>query len=303
MKSKVIVMLGQTSTGKSSLAVELAKQCTGEIISADSRQIYKGLDIGTGKITASEMSGVKHYLLDVVEPNDEFSVVDYKKRAERAITSITKRGNVPIVVGGTGFYIKALVDDVVPPAVKPDKELRAKLESKSPEELLKQLENLDQERAETIEKENPRRLIRAIEIATHLGNVPALETGFPTDYENSRYSILQIGLRMDDEDLKQRIVQRTKERIDNGWLGEVWQLLQGGLSWQRLREFGLGYRCITDYFEKKLPESEIQECIVQSEWQYARRQHKWFKRDTRIQWFTTENRDKIFPAVKAFLKK
>jgi tRNA dimethylallyltransferase len=162
---KILVILGQTAVGKSNLAVRLAKKFNGEIISADSRQVYKGLDIGTGKITKKEMGDVPHFLLDVVSPKRKFSVSQYKKLADKAIKHILGKHKTPIIVGGTGFYIQAIVDNLVLPEVKPDLKLRKKLEKKSTEELVKILKKLDSERAREIDTKNPRRLIRAIEIA------------------------------------------------------------------------------------------------------------------------------------------
>ncbi|MDQ5971125.1 MAG: tRNA dimethylallyltransferase, partial [Patescibacteria group bacterium] len=171
-KPKIIVILGQTSTGKSDFAVQMAKEIGGEIISADSRQVYKGLDLGTGKITKKEMRGIPHHLLDVANPKKTFTVSDYKKITEKKISEISKNSKVPILCGGTGFYIDAIVSGQIFPEVPPNKLLRKELENKSKEELFKILKKLDKNRAETIDKDNPVRLIRAIEIAEALGSVP-----------------------------------------------------------------------------------------------------------------------------------
>ncbi|MCX6747919.1 MAG: tRNA (adenosine(37)-N6)-dimethylallyltransferase MiaA, partial [Candidatus Nomurabacteria bacterium] len=186
MKPKVIVILGATSTGKSDLAVLLATTIfkkKAEIISADSRQVYKGLDLGTGKITKKEMRGIPHHLLDVVNPKKTFTVTEFKKLADKKIKQILVRGNVPILCGGTGFYIDTVVNNVVFPEVPPNEELRKKLEQKNKEELFEILEKLDQQRAKDIkdknELNNKVRLIRAIEIATSLGNVPKITEGNP----------------------------------------------------------------------------------------------------------------------------
>lgn len=303
MKSKLLVILGATATGKSSLAVTLAREFKGEVISADSRHVYKGFDIGTGKITEKEQEGVPHHLIDIRTINQDFSVADFKKEATAAVRATRTRRKLPIVAGGTGFYIKALVDDITLPSVPPNKQLRAKLESKSPKELFEQLAALDKERAETIDQKNPRRLVRAIEIATQLGTVPSLETDFPPDYSNSQYNVLQIGLTMSDDELREKIWERTKTRLKDGWAGEVWQLIQSGVSWDRITEFGLGYRCIIEFFEKKLDEHELPECIATSEWQYAKRQRQWFTRDKRIEWFHPNEEDKIRNTVRAFIGK
>src|SRR3989344_5030398 len=167
---KIIVILGPTASGKSNLAVELAKKFNGEIISADSRQLYKGMDIGTGKITKKEMCGIPHHLLDVVSPKTKFDVARYQKLAHKKIADILKRGKLPIVCGGTGLYIKAIVENPRYPDIPPDWKLRKKLEKLSAEKLFSMLKKLDRARAKTIDNENPHRLISAIEIAKQINN-------------------------------------------------------------------------------------------------------------------------------------
>ena len=164
MLKKLIVILGPTASGKSDLAIKFAKKFNGEIISADSRQVYKKMDIGTGKITRKETKGVPHYLLDVVSPKRKFTVVQYRKLAIKAINKIFEKGKVPILCGGTGFYIQAVIDGVIIPEVKPDWKLRRKLEKKTTEELFKWLKKLDSKRAKIIDKKNKRRLVRALEV-------------------------------------------------------------------------------------------------------------------------------------------
>ena len=164
-KQKIIVILGPTASGKSGLAVKLAKKIDGEIISADSRQVYKGMDIGTGKIIKKEMFGIPHYLLDIKNPKKQFTVMEFKKLAEKKIAEILKKKKIPIICGGTGFYINSVVDDIDFPEIKPDKKLRKELEKKPTEELFKILKKLNPTRAKNIDSKNKRRLIRAIEIA------------------------------------------------------------------------------------------------------------------------------------------
>ncbi len=166
--NKLIVILGPTASGKSDLVVKLAKKFGGEIISADSRQVYKGLNIGSGKITKKEMQGVPHYLLDVANPKRRFTVAQYQKLAFKKIKEIQRRGNIPFLVGGTGFYIQSIVDRIVIPEVKPNWKLRKNLAQKTTDELFLMLKKLDSDRAKNIDAKNPRRLIRAIEIALSL---------------------------------------------------------------------------------------------------------------------------------------
>ena len=202
MSRKIIVILGPTASGKSELAVKIAKKFNGEIISADSRQVYKRLDIGTGKITKKEMRGVPHHCIDIVSPRKVFTVSDFKKHAEKAIENIFAKNKIPIIVGGTGLYIQAIVDNIALPEVKPNWKLRKELEKKTTEEMFETLKKLDPERAENIDPKNPRRLIRAIEIAKALGKVPNLEASLPS------WGPLQIGIKISNEKLKENINKR-----------------------------------------------------------------------------------------------
>jgi tRNA dimethylallyltransferase len=172
---KLIVILGPTASGKTGMSIKLAKKFNGEIVSADSRQVYKGLDIGSGKVTKKEMQGVPHHLLDVANPKNRFSASQYQKLANKAVVKIQNKNKLPFLVGGTGFYIQSIVDNIVLPEVKPNWALRAKLEKKSNEELFLMLEKLDPVRAQNIDKQNPRRLLRALEIVITTGRpVPSL---------------------------------------------------------------------------------------------------------------------------------
>lgn len=276
---KIIVILGQTATGKSDFAVEIAKNIGGEVISADSRQVYEGMDLGTGKITKKEMQKVPHHLLDVASPTTTFSVSKYKKMADKKITEIIKNEHVSIICGGTGFYIDAVIDDVVLPAVKPDKKLRKELEKKSKEELFLILKKLDKNRAESIDKNNPVRLIRAIEIAKTLGSVPALKKS-----DGSKYNVIKIGLALPDEVLKERIYKRLNARIKDGMIKEVQNLYNRGISWRKLENFGLEYRYCAQFLQEKISKEEMIEKLNTEIWHYAKRQKTWFKRDANTLW-------------------
>ncbi|MEO5646006.1 MAG: tRNA (adenosine(37)-N6)-dimethylallyltransferase MiaA [Candidatus Paceibacterota bacterium] len=277
--SKLIVVCGPTATGKSDYAVTLAKEQNGEIISADSRQVYKGLDIGSGKITAKEMKGVPHHLINVANPKRTFSVVRYKKLADKIIADIIKRGKTPIIVGGTGFYIDAVVFNQQLPEVKPNKVLRKELEKHSLFELQEKLQQLDNERYETIDIHNKVRLIRAIEIATALGSVPKVD-------KHSPYEVEWIYLDHDDEVLKERIHDRLLKRMRKGMVKEVEQLHEQGVAWSRLEALGLEYRYIALYLQNKLSNQAhstslmagMLEQLETAIWQYAKRQRTWFKK-------------------------
>ncbi len=293
---KIIVILGSTASGKSNLAVFLAKKFNGEVISADSRQVYKGFDIGTGKITKREMSGVRHHLLDVANPKQVFTVSQYKKLGEKALQGIWQEGKLPIICGGTGFYIQALVDGIVLPQVPPNLKLRKQLEKKSVAELFTILKKLDPRRAKEIDPKNPRRLIRAIEIAKYLGKVPSLAVRPPSDTD-----ILQIGIDMPDKILKERIEKRLKARIKKGMIEEAVRLNRQGLSWKRMEELGLEYRYLARCLQGKITKEEVVTQLTNEIWQYAKRQRTWFKRDKRIKWFEPQLKKDVEKFVRKFL--
>ncbi len=281
-KQKLIVILGPTASGKSDLAVKLAKKNNGEVISADSRQVYKGLNIGTGKITKKEMRGVKHHLLDVADPKKQFSVSDFIDLTNKAVVQIVKLGKVPIVCGGTGFYIDSLLGDKQVPEVPPNAKLRKQLEKKSTEKLFKILQKLDPRRAKNIDAKNPRRLVRAIEICKAMGKVPLLQT-FSSKLKVN-YEVLKIGIKIADEELKKRINKRLEKRLKQGMIAETRKLHKQGLSYKRMRELGLEYRRLADYLENKITRPELTSLLQAEIWHYAKRQITWFKKDKSIKW-------------------
>jgi len=293
-EKKLIVIVGPTASGKSDLAVAIARRLGGEVVSADSRQVYRGLDIGSGKITKREMEGVKHHLLDVASPKRVFTVAQYQKLATRAIQQIWRRGKVAILVGGTGFYIQAVVDGLILPVVPPNQKLRKELNSKTPAELFKLLKKLDPKRARGIDRHNPRRLIRAIEIAQALGRVPGLQV------KPLGAKILMIGLNPDLADLKKKINVRLAKRLKQGMLAEVKKLRGSGLSWRKLEDFGLEYRYLAQYLQGKISRPEMIIKLASEIYNYAKRQFTWFKRDKRIIW--TNNKQKIFALVRTLLE-
>ena len=272
---KVLVILGSTASGKSALAVKLAKKFNGEIISADSRQVYKGLDIGTGKITKKEMRGIPHHLIDVIDPKKQFSVAEYKKLAEAKVRYIVQKDKLPIVVGGTGFYIDALTGRANFPDVAPNKLLRSKLSKLSKEKLFKMLQKKDQSRARTIDPQNKVRLIRALEIIEALGLVPPL-----TPSVNKRFQFIFIGLK--PVDLDKRILKRLMKRIP-GIIRETKKL-----SRKRAFELGLEYRFASLYLQKKLSKKEFVDKLYTAIRHYAKRQMTWFRRNKKIHWVNTK---------------
>jgi len=286
---KIITIIGPTSSGKSDLAVHIAKKFNGEVISADSRQVYRGLDIGSGKITKKEMGGIPHHLLDVEDPKNVFTVANFKELAEQKIEEITKRGNIPIIAGGTGFYVDALIHNMSIPEVPPNKKLRKKLEKKSINELLEELEEKDPDRAETVDRDNKPRLIRALEIVETLGKVPSLTI-------NKKYNVLQIGIKTDD--LRAKIHDRLLKRIDDGMIEEVEGL---HLSLERLEQLGLEYRYVSRFLQGKITKEEMIEELETKIVQFSKRQKTWFKRDPLINWFYVDQTEKIDALVERFV--
>ena len=283
-KPKLIIIVGPTSSGKSELAVRLAKKFNGEIISADSRQVYRGLDIGTGKITQKETRGIPHHLLDVASPKKQLSAADFKKLAANAVTDISRREKLPIVAGGTGFWIDSLIYDTGLPEVPPSQKLRRALAGKTAPELLKILKKLDQKRAKTVEQKNPRRLIRAIEIAKTLGRVPKIEMPKYQNIFKSPYQTLWIGLNPAYEVRLRKIEKGVKRMVKTGLLAETKKLLRGRVSKKRIREFGFEYRAVLEYLGRKISKKELREKITRDSLNYARRQMVWFKRNNEIKW-------------------
>jgi tRNA dimethylallyltransferase len=278
-KRKIIAVLGPTASGKSDLAVKLAKKFDGDIISADSRQIYKGMNLGSGKITRKEMKKIPHYLLDVASPKRRFSVAQYRKLALKAMDKIMDKEKLPIICGGSPFYLYSLIDGIITPEVSPNWPLRKELEKKSVEKLFSMLKKLDKERAKTIESKNKRRLIRALEI------ILTTKKGVPSLKKNPLpYPVLIIGIKRDPTELKALIRKRLKKRLKQGMIAEVEKLKQLPLSWKRLEEFGLEYRYVAQYLQGKITEKEMESQLQKAIENFVKRQMNWFKKDQRIKW-------------------
>ena len=279
---KLVVILGPTSSGKSDLAVELARAYKGEVVSADSRQVYTRMDLGTGKITKKEMKGVPHHLLNIASPKRRFTVAQYQKQALRVIHQIQKRGNLAFLVGGSPQYLYSVIDNVVFPEVQPNAVLRKELEKLDMPTLFQRLQDIDPKRAQNIEAKNKRRLVRALEINLLTGRpVPSF-----TQVQN--HNALLLGIQLSQDELHKRIMLRLKKRLRQGMIKEIQTLKDSGLSWNRLEEFGLEYRYIARHLQKKISRDEMISMLTARIEQYAKSQRKWFQRDERIKWITSQ---------------
>ena len=282
--SKVIVICGATATGKSDIAIEIAQEFGAEIINADSMQLYRGMDIGTAKLTVEERKGIPHHLLDVLDVSEDSTVAWYQEQARAAITEIHGRGKDAVIVGGTGLYIKAILDDLNFPDTDP--EVRAKLEAELAEfgaaALFTRLEELDPAAALAIDRANTRRVIRALEVIEITG-LP-FTANLPRE-DSSRYpNALQFGLVMDREHLRERIDQRVDRMWDAGFVDEVDRLISQGIGNGSTAQRALGYAQIIAMRSGTMTEEEAKEDTKRASRQYARRQETWFSRDARIQW-------------------
>jgi tRNA dimethylallyltransferase len=305
-KRKIVVILGPTASGKTSLAVKLAASFNGEIVSADSRQVYRGMDVGTGK-DLKEYGDILYHLIDVAEPNEVFDLAQYQRLAFKAIDDILKRGKLPIVVGGSGLYLQALVDGYQLPAALPDAKLRAELEKKSLAELQHLLTKQNKgffDKLNNSDKNNKRRLIRYIEI-TQNAKLKTQSQNAKLKTLKSPYSFLLIGLKWPQEVLAERITKRLKERLaKEGMIEEVQQLHREGVSFERLESFGLEYKFIAQYLQDKLDYDEMFALLNTAIRQFAKRQLTWFKRwekqGRKINWLN--NAAPAAARVKKFLK-
>lgn len=294
-KPKIIVIVGPTASGKTAFSIRLAKEFNGEIVSADSRQVYKGLDIGTGKVTREEMQGVPHHLLDVSLPKETYTVANFVRDGRKAISQIISRGTLPIIVGGTFFYVDALLGRVVAPEVPPNPALREKLEACTAEELFLMLRDKDPTRADSIDRHNKRRLVRALEIVDAVGSVPQ------RSYEEV-YDALILGIHITKEQLHNNIHTRLQKRLEEGMIEEVKRLLVNGLSYERLSELGIEYSCIAEYLQGKIDYETMIERIETQSRQYAKRQMTWLKRDTSITWIDPDDTETVKHNVAEFLQ-
>lgn len=283
---KVVVLIGPTAVGKTKLSIELAKAFNGEIISGDSMQIYKGMDIGTAKITPEEMEGIPHHLIDIKEPHESFSVAEFQERVRKKITEITQRGKLPMIVGGTGLYIQSVIYDYQFSDAPSDEEFRRTLENRAEiegnEAIYEELQKVDPVGAETIHPNNLRRVVRALEVFHCTGKTMSQYQEGQTP--ELMYDIAIIGLTMDREKLYERINKRVDIMMEQGLLEEVRELFQSGLKdCQSIQ--AIGYKEIYEYLYGKISIVEAIEQLKQNSRRYAKRQLTWFRNKMDVEWF------------------
>lgn len=291
MKPKIIVIVGPTASGKTALSIEVAKRIGGEIISADSMQIYKDMDIGTAKVTKEEMQGINHYLIDFVSPEKRYTVSDFKKDAENAIKEILKKGKVPIIVGGTGLYVNSLIYGIEYQEMKFDENYREELMKKADtEEGLKSLYNealkIDPEATKKISSNDKKRIVRILEIYNATGKTKT-EQEILSRQKGVEYDYKVYGILMDREKLYNRINLRVDKMIEQGLIEEVKTLCEKYKNFPTAMQ-GLGYKEVVEYFDGILSKEEMIEKIKQESRRYAKRQMTWFRKNQEICWLDAE---------------
>lgn len=303
---KVVFVIGQTASGKTALAIELAKKFNGAIINADSRQVYKKMNIVTAKPPADPESpnpeyivgGIKHYLMDIYDPGKKFTLAHFKKHALEAIKKILSNGQLPIVVGGTGLYVWSLVDNLDIPSVAPNKKLRNSLEEKSLPDLVKLLKNVDSKAAEKVDLKNKRRVLRALEVSLSSGESFTKHSTKSDLIHNS----LQIGLAWKRDEIYKRIEDRVDEQIKNGAVEETKSLIESyPVNLPSLST--IGYKQIAGFLRGETTLDEAVEHFKRDARRYAKRQETWFKRDKRIKWIDKNDLEAASKLVKDFLEK
>jgi tRNA dimethylallyltransferase len=293
-KAKVLVLTGPTAIGKSAIAINVAHKLNGEIISADSMQVYKDMDIGTAKPSIQELKEVSHHLIDIVEPDKEFSVVEYQRKARQEIENISNRGKLAILVGGSGLYVRAVIDRLEFPQGKLDSKIRKKLEEElqeiGSEALYEKLKKLDLKAAACIHPRNTRRIIRALEVIESTGH---LFSDFQKEWNKreSIYDVQIIALNLPRDELYAKIDERVNKMISDGLIDETKSLFSQGYGKTITSKQALGYRQILDYLEEKISLEECISLIKQKTRHFAKRQMTWLRRDPRIFWMDISGKD------------
>ena len=288
--NKVIAVCGPTAVGKTKYAIDVAKALNGEIISCDSMQIYKFMDIGSAKPTKEECAEVAHLLVDEIDPKDEFTVADYSERARKYINDVISRGKTPVIEGGTGLYLNSLIYEMDFGNAEKDLELRRNLEDEAelygPEYIYAKLERLDPDAASRIHPNNVKKVIRALEGAISGNNIQDFSK---LERKNEDYDIVLIGLNRDREELYSRINMRVDMMVEEGLFDEVSKLLKMGLDEDDISMKGIGYKEIIAYFNGEMSKNEAIELIKQNTRHLAKRQITWFKRYKDMKWFNIDD--------------
>lgn len=294
MKEKLCVLTGPTGIGKTKLSLDIAEELDAEIISADSMQIYKYMNIGTAKVDSSEASRIPHHLIDIVYPDEEFSVSDFMKKAKSKITDINSRGKLPLLVGGTGLYINSLVYDLNFAKTAYDEEVREKYENLANEYGLDYvhnlLEDIDPERAKKIHENDIKRVIRALEIYELTGKTMS-EYNKDFRKENTDYDLTMICLNMDRQELYNHINKRVDKMVEKGLMDEVKKLLDMGYDPESTALQGIGYKELISYLDGEISLDDSLALIKQKSRNYAKRQLTWFRRDNRFKWVDKDSFD------------
>lgn len=287
MKKTIAVIVGPTAVGKTKLSIEAAKRFNGEVISGDSMQIYRGMDIGTAKVTESEMQGIPHHLIDVKEPCDPYTAADFKREVTRSIDAILEKGKLPIIAGGSGLYIQAVLHDYEFAEQKRDEQLTERLKAELDEHgsgyLYERLKTFDPEQAEKIHPNNARRLIRALEVYESTGKKMS-ELQKQEQALSAKYNAIMIGLEMERALLYERINERVDKMIENGLIDEVQTLVSKGYEGcQSMR--AIGYKEIIPYLKGEQPLEEAVAQLKQNSRRYAKRQYTWFRNKMDVHWY------------------
>lgn len=287
-RKKLILIVGPTAVGKTDLSIKLAKELNGEIFSVDSMQIYKDMDIGTAKIEESEMEGIPHYMIDIVNPDEEFSVSDFRELAYKYIYEISSKGKVPIGVGGTGLYVNSLVYQLNFAEAESDEKIRDKYtelaEKYGNQYIMDKLKEIDPESAERLNLNDTKRIIRAIEIYEMTGKKMS-ENYSNFRKENDDFELVIIGLNRDRQKLYERINLRVDIMMENGLVDEVRDLLERGFTKDMTSMKAIGYKEVIEYIEGNMDYDEMVEILKRNSRRFAKRQLTWFRRDERIKWF------------------
>ncbi|SHE40468.1 tRNA dimethylallyltransferase [Desulforamulus putei DSM 12395] len=287
----LVVIVGPTASGKTDVAIELAKMVKGEVISADSMLVYRGMDIGTAKPTPAEMQGIPHHLIDIVDPDEEFSVAMFQTAAEKLIVEITDRGNLPLLVGGTGLYVRSVIDHYDFTPAPRDQKLRERLKQQAAtlgnEEMHRRLAAVDPASAARLHPNDIRRVIRALEVYYQTGK-PISEYQYTQTNTAPKYRLKMFGLTMDRQLLYRRIEQRVDLMLQRGLVEEVRQLMQRYDTWGTALQ-GLGYKEIIAYLKGECTLAEAVEILKRNTRRFAKRQLTWFRADKRIHWLNMQD--------------